>query len=117
MTAVPSSDDLAALRSALNGAGWRPVDMHPADGGAWQHELQRGIGYGDGRTGRGYIASGYIDARREASALRSRAYARSVEPVQMYAMRAHATVEERWYGIPWSWSPLAQPMTFPELPE
>lgn len=99
MSHHPSSAELAAFRRSIAynrdgqahatalAFGYVPRAIGVKAPGQWHaptlphdgtrpEELQRGIGYGDGRTGRGYIASGYVDARREASALRSRAYAR-----------------------------------------
>jgi len=115
MTRIPSSADLAALRRSLywmasgpsdnaNAAGWHGPMIHP-DAGAWPGELRDGIGY---RTD---WADGYASdtaalfyrhsiARREASALRSRAYAAEA-PFRILA------------GDP-GW---LDPMDFPELPE
>jgi hypothetical protein len=64
MSRYPTSAELAALRRSI-----APIDGTPVDGGAFAHERQHGIG------ARGYLAgaSAAFD-RREASAMRSRAY-------------------------------------------
>lgn len=103
MSHHPTSAELAAFRRSI-----APSTMD-IDTLRWQDERRHGIGFRIPLNDADILTH----ARREASAMRSRAYARSVEPVQVYAMRGGPTVEERWYGVPWSWGTGDTAMTLP----
>jgi hypothetical protein len=83
----PSTAELAAFRRDLNRAAVSDIaghdiadiawsEQHPAHGGAWGWEVQNGVGVRVGQhdPGNGWTAT---VARREASSLRSRAWARN----------------------------------------
>lgn len=93
MSRYPSSADPVDARSASMGARYpdtatlaafrallADVDIHPWADGAWQRELRHGVGYRLTHRGN-LIYSAHepgCEARREASSLRSRAYARGI---------------------------------------
>ena len=70
MSAYPTSAQLAAFRRAIHCVSDELMPMHPDHGGAWPHEIRDGIGY----PGWALDAHLSADARREASAMRSRAF-------------------------------------------
>lgn len=132
MSHHPSSAELAAFRRSIAynrdgqahatalAFGYVPRAIGVKAPGQWHaptlphdgtrpEELQRGIGYGDGR--RGYIASGYVDARREASALRSRAYWNADCPNGWGLFASYA---ERVGGIPYWDDPIVSTDTWSE---
>lgn len=89
MGTYPGTGELAAFRRSIAGHADRPIDMHPQRG-AWRHELGRGIGYREmgGIRVSEYASATYRDAgiaRREASAMRSRAYARGIGTPRLVA--------------------------------
>lgn len=95
LTSAPSS----GMFSVLTRDGWI---THPTIGGAWAHEKRDGIG------SRGFLAgaSASFD-RREASALRSRAYARHSMASQ-WLVPVHPKSGGAWYaervdGAPYQW--------------
>jgi hypothetical protein len=101
MSHYPNTAELAAFRRAIAqdvGAMGAPPYQMPSHGGAWTDERQHGIG------ARGYLAgSSAAFDRREASAMRSRAYAR-LYPVGAPGhdlIAGHAA--ELQHGAPLAW--------------
>lgn len=117
MTRHPSSAELAEFRRWLHTRSDELQPMHPdethprgvvaqrAAPGAWPRELRDGIGYRYSNDdpdltwcGASCCEGALRNDRREASAMRSRAYARrvvvaSVRPDEL----------ERAYGVPYAW--------------
>lgn len=115
----PTPADLAAFRRSIpcthdHTTGWEGCPFSTRDR-AYDSELQHGIGQ-----------RGTIDAppflpihRREAAAMRSRAYTRTVGRPYIPDPTAAADVLERMYGIPYAWRGAFpwRMADWPELPD
>lgn len=125
MSAYPSTADLAAFRRTYkladdpgapgyysrdiiepgepSGSGFHPV------AGAWPHEREHGIGYRYSRDDADLAwdapepDGGLIQHRREASAMRSRAYARSLEYEGDICARCGMSRAEHWRAPDGDW--------------
>lgn len=111
MSHYPSTQELAAFRRSLD-----PAMRHTESGpvGAYPHELHDGIGYRDDDWLGGSAAPvgfRYTFARREASALRSRAYWAADCPNGWGLFASYA---ERVGGIPYWDDPIVSTDTWTE---
>lgn len=101
---APSSAELAALRSELLPLSLRrtgsPVP-DPLAGGAWAAERAEGIGYRQ-TAATGTWSDNPTIARREATAMRSRAFGyHAVPPGAMAVELAHGTPTAAWESPDW----------------